>query len=180
MLTNLSFDKLNRLLDLVQDGSLKCNILDDVHLSTNLFINTLVSDETSAGPGEELLWILAKEKNTSGAHLLFTIDLRSSLLTLGRADASIALLSLHRSLLVGPHKTIVLSQVLQGTFPIAYQLCIVGNSIHVDVIDSCPIHSRIFVIAFSFVVHQLHTLIEGQFPALIANTHKGFICLVCM
>lgn len=46
-----------------------------------------------------------------------------------------------------------------------------------DVIDGCPIYSRIFVVAFPFVVHQLHTLIKGQFPALIANTHKSFISL---
>ena len=129
MLANLSFDKLNCLLDLVQDGTLKCNILDDVHLSTHLFINTLVSDEASTGTGEELLGILAKEKNASGAHLFFTIDLQSSLLTLGRADAGIVLLSFNRSLLVGPHKTIVLSQVLQGTFLIADYFGIVGNSI---------------------------------------------------
>ena len=101
MLANLCLNKLNCLLDLVQDSSLKGNIFDDVHLCAHLLINTLVSDETSAGPGEELLGILAEKKNTSGAHLLFTIDLRSSLLTLGRADASIALLSLNRNLLVG-------------------------------------------------------------------------------
>ena len=52
MLTNLCLNKLNCLLDLVQDGTLKCNILDDVHLCAHLLINTLVSDETSAGTWE--------------------------------------------------------------------------------------------------------------------------------
>ena len=108
MLANLSLDKLYRLLDLVQDGSLKGNILDNVHFCTHLLVNTFVSNKASAGTVEELLGILAKEKNASGAHLFFTIDLQSSLLTLGRADAGIVLLSLNRSHLVDPHKTIVL------------------------------------------------------------------------
>ena len=108
MLANLCLDKLNRLLDLVQDSSLKSHILDDVHLCAHLLVNTLVSDEASTGTREELLGILAKEKNTSGAHLLFTIDLRSRLLTLGRAMLASALPSVS-SLLVGPYKTIVLS-----------------------------------------------------------------------
>ena len=55
MLTNLRLDKLNRFLDLVQNGSLKSHILDDVHLGTHLLVNTLVSDEASTGTGEELL-----------------------------------------------------------------------------------------------------------------------------
>ena len=98
MLTNLSLDKLNRLLDLVQDGSLKCNILDDIHLCAHLLVNTFVSNKASAGPGEELLGILAKEKNASSAHILFTI-------------------------LVGPHKTIVLSQSQDSSIPQSISLC---------------------------------------------------------
>ena len=46
--------------DLVQDGSLKSHILDDIHFSTHLFIDTFVSDETSASAREELLRILAE------------------------------------------------------------------------------------------------------------------------
>lgn len=88
MLPNLRLNKLNRLLDLVQDSSLKCNILDDVHLSTHLFINALVSNETSAGPRKELLGILAKEKNASGAHLIFTFVLCGSTPALGTKKKS--------------------------------------------------------------------------------------------
>jgi hypothetical protein len=58
MLTNLRLDKLNRFLDLVQDGSLKSNILDNVHFSTHLLVNTLVSDEASTGARKEFLRIL--------------------------------------------------------------------------------------------------------------------------
>ena len=67
MLTNLSLDKLNRLLDLVQDGSLQCDILDDIHLCSHFFVNTLVSDKASTSTREEFLGILAKEKDTNGA-----------------------------------------------------------------------------------------------------------------
>ena len=62
MLANLSFDKLNCFLNLIQDGSLKCNILDDVPLGSHLLVNTLVSDEAGTGTRKELLGILANEK----------------------------------------------------------------------------------------------------------------------
>ena len=60
MLANLGLNELYGFLDLVQDGSFKSHILDDVHFSTHLFIGTLISDKTSAGAREELLRVLTE------------------------------------------------------------------------------------------------------------------------
>ena len=57
---NLGLYELYGFSDLVQDGSLKSHILDDVHLSTHLFIDTLISDKTSAGARKEHLRVLAE------------------------------------------------------------------------------------------------------------------------
>ncbi len=36
----------------------------------------------------------------------------------------------------------------------------------------------IFVVAFAFVVEELHALIKVEFLALIANAYKAFVCLI--
>ena len=73
MLANLSLDKLNRLLDLVQDGSLKDDVLDDIHLCANFLVNTFVSDETGTTAREEVLRVLSEKQNAGYANILFTL-----------------------------------------------------------------------------------------------------------
>ena len=71
MLANLSLDKLNRLLDLVQDGSLKDDVLDDIHLCANFLVNTFVSDETGTAAREEVLRVLSEKQNAGYTDILF-------------------------------------------------------------------------------------------------------------
>ena len=73
MLANLSLDKLNRLLDLVQNGSLKDDVLDDVHLCANFLVNTFIADETGTTAREEVLRVLAEKQNAGYANILFTL-----------------------------------------------------------------------------------------------------------
>ena len=60
VLPYLGLNELNGFLHLMENGTLKRDILDDVHLFAHFFIYTLITDETGAGTREELLWILAK------------------------------------------------------------------------------------------------------------------------
>ena len=71
MLANLSLDKLNRLLNLIQYGSLKDDVLDDVHLCANFLVNTFVSDETGTTAREEVLRVLSEKQNAGYADILF-------------------------------------------------------------------------------------------------------------
>ena len=63
MFTYLSLDVLYGLSDLIQNGSLKNDIFDDVHLCANLLVNTFIADETGTTTREELLRILAEKQN---------------------------------------------------------------------------------------------------------------------
>ena len=128
MLSNLGLDELDCFLYLVQDGTFKCHILNDVHFCTHLFIDAFIADKTGTGTREEFLRILAKEKYTGSADILFAF-------------------------LVGDHKTIVLSQVLQGNLSIPNQFGIFNNSIHINVINGRTIYSRVLEVAFPFVIH---------------------------
>ena len=135
MLTYLCLQILNRLLDLIQDGSLKGDILDDVHLCTHLLVNTFVSDKTGTATREKLLRVLAKEQDTGDTDILLTF-------------------------VVGRHKVVVLAQVLHWRLSISQQLGIVSNGIHVNVINRGTIDSCVLIRTLAFVVHQLQTLLE--------------------
>ena len=153
MFTYLSLNVLYGLSHLIQNGSLKNDIFDDVHLCTHFLVNTLIADETGTTTREELLRILAEKQNAGNTHIFLTF-------------------------LVGCDKAVVLSQVFKWRLPVTYQFCIFGNGIHIDVINSCTIYSRIFVETLPFIIHQLHPFVKCQLAALIAYSHICFICLI--
>ena len=53
-------DEFYGFLYLVQNGSLKSHIFDDIHFSPYFFINTLVFDETGSSSGKKPLRVLTK------------------------------------------------------------------------------------------------------------------------
>ena len=155
MLPYLGFNKFNGFLNLIQDGAFESDILDNVHICTNFFINAVVSDEACAGTGEELLRILAKEKNASCTNCFL-------------------------ALLIGRNKTIVLLEVLLRVFGVTYQINVFCDCFYVDVVSRGSMNSRVFEEAFAFVIHQLHPLVKTQFAALVAYTHECLIRLIGM
>ena len=88
VLTYLGLDELYRFPDLVQDGSFKDDILDDVHLCANFLVNAFIANETGTTAREELLRVLAEKQDAGNTDIFLT-------------------------LLVGRYKAIVLSQVFK-------------------------------------------------------------------
>ena len=73
---NLGLDEFYCFSDLVQDSAFKSNVLDDVHLRSDLFFDSFVLDETGTRSWEELLRIFAEEQNASRTDSLlpFLVD----------------------------------------------------------------------------------------------------------
>ena len=71
MLANLRFNKLNGFLDLIQNSTLESDVFNDVHFRPNSFVNSLISNEASAGSREELLRILTEEQYAGCTHIFF-------------------------------------------------------------------------------------------------------------
>ena len=69
MFLYLGFEVVDGLLNLVENASLKGDILDDIHLSTHFLLCTVVLDETDTGTREEILRTLAEEQDASRADL---------------------------------------------------------------------------------------------------------------
>ena len=138
---------------LTQNGSFECNILYHIHLRPDLFVNTFVSNKTGAGTREELLWILAEQKNTGYAYVFLPI-------------------------FICCQEIVVFAKIFERGFPISHQISVLGNGIHIYVIDGRPVHSGVFVETFSLVVHQLHALVKCQFAAFITDTHKRLVGLI--
>ena len=73
VLTYLGLDVLYGLSDLIQDGSLKNDILNDIHLCANLLVNTFIADETSATAREEFLRVLSEKQDAGNANIFLPL-----------------------------------------------------------------------------------------------------------
>ena len=71
--TYLSLDKLDGFPNLIHNGSLECDILNDIHLGTNFLVNAFVSDESSTATREEPLRVLAKQQNAGNADVFLSL-----------------------------------------------------------------------------------------------------------
>ena len=150
--TNLTFKIVNGTTNLIEDDTLESHVFDDVHFCTNLLLCSFITDESCTSAREEALWILAKEKNASGAYLLLTIYLCN--------------------------EVIVLSQILHSRLIVANDLNVVINEVHINVVDGGSIYVLVLIVAFALVIKKLHTLIKVEFLALVTNTHEAFVCLI--
>ena len=108
---------------------LKGDILDDIHLPADLFLRTVVLDETDTGTREEILRTLA-EKQDAGSADLWHISLVSQ-------------------------ESFVLLQVFHRRLAITNALHVCFYGIHVNVIDGGIVGWAILIIAFTLVIHQL-------------------------
>ena len=154
MFADLCFQIVNGVSDLLKDGPLEGHVLDNVHLCTDFLLSALVADEAGAGTREETLRILSEEEDASGADLLLTIFFGD--------------------------KVVVLSKVLHARFAIADDVHVFADKLHVNIVDSGPIHVFVLVVAFAFVVEQLHALLKGELFALVAHAHEAVVCLIGM
>ena len=152
MFANLCFQIVNSASNLLKDSTLECHVLDNVHFPTNLFLVSFVANEASASTRKESLWILAKEKYASSTYLLLPINFYN--------------------------KVIILAQILHARLSIANNTYIIVDKSHVYIIDGSTINILIFVVAFAFVIEQLHTLVKVEFLAFITNTHETLVCLI--
>ena len=149
---NLCFKIVDSTTNLIEDGSLESHVLYHVHFRADLFLCSFITDETGTSTREETLWILAKEKNASGAYLLVIIYFC--------------------------YEIVILSQVLHGRFAIANNLNVVVHKVHVNIIDGCSIYILVLIVAFALVIKKLHSLIKVEFLTLITNAHEAFVRLI--
>lgn len=59
-LINLQFKEFNHLVYLIENSSFNGNILDHIHLNSDLFFSSTIFDKTNSGTWEESLWIFTK------------------------------------------------------------------------------------------------------------------------
>ena len=137
MLLYLRFKIFYRFLYLFKNTTIKSNIFDDIHFTPHLFLRTEILDKTHSRTRKECLRMLAKKQYTSSTDLRY-----------------IAFIG---------HKTFVLLQILHCRLAIANPFHVGFDCIHIYVIKCGIVCCGILVIAFSFVVHELQTLIKSQF-----------------
>ena len=152
MLTHLCFQIFHSLYYLIQNSALERYIFHYVHFRTNLFLSSFISDESCSGTWKKTLWSLTEKQNASIAYLLSSVSFF--------------------------HEVVVLIEIFQGRLTVANYFDIFVNGVHVNVINRSSVCAFVLIVSFSFVVHQLHALVETQFSAFVANTHKSFVCLV--
>ena len=61
---------------------------------------------------------------------------------------------------------------------VADDIHVVADKIHVNVIDRRSIDILVLIVTFALVIEQLHAFLEIQHLALIAHSHKAFVCLI--
>ena len=79
---DLRLDVGYRLANLLQNATFKSHILDNVHLGTEFFFCTFVTDKPDSGSREKRLGFLAKQQNCSNAELQFALFLFCKVLVL--------------------------------------------------------------------------------------------------
>ena len=79
---DLRLDVGDRLANLLKNATFKSHILDNVHLGTEFFFCTFVTDKPDSGPREKRLGFLAEQQNSCNAELQFPLFLFCKILVL--------------------------------------------------------------------------------------------------
>ena len=137
MLLDLRFKIFDSFLDLFKNTTIESNIFDDIHFTSHLFLCAEIFDKTYSCTRKECLRMLAKKQYTSCTDL--------------------------RHITFIGHKTFVLLQIFHCRLAIANPFHVGFDCIHIYIIKRGIVCCGILVIAFSFVVHKLQTLIKSQF-----------------
>ena len=137
MLLDLRFKIFDSFLDLFKNTTIESNIFDDIHFTSHLFLCAEIFDKTHSCTRKECLRMLAKKQYTSCTDL--------------------------RHITFIGHKTFVLLQIFHCRLAIANPFHVGFDCIHIYIIKRGIVCCGILVIAFSFVVHKLQTLIKSQF-----------------
>ena len=153
-LFHLDFDELDRLFHLIKNTSFKDLVFDDIHILANQRLCTIISDKADIGTWEKELWILSKQKNGGDGNLLLPV--------------------FHRD------KLCVLTYILFRRFRIANPIAVFPYKIHVQIINGRIRHRFIFIIAYTFGIHERQTIVEIQFFVLVSDANKSLIRLIGM
>ena len=101
---------------------------------------------------EKALRILAEKEDAGGADLLLAVCLG--------------------------YEIVVLKEILHGRLAVTDDIHVIADKIHVNVIDRRSIDILVLIVTFALVIEQLHSFLEIQLLALIAHSHKAFVCLI--